>query len=106
MAKEHAEFPEEGGRAAWLGHGCAVLGFVYSRRWLPFNSRAEISIGIAAAGWLVRTIATSRTGFRHTKLDWPIGLFVLWTVASALLSAEPRVSSRSFNQSRCFCSSI
>lgn len=53
---------------------------------------AEIALAIGAAGWILRTLVTGRTGFRRTRLDLPILLFLLWTVASALLSAEPRIS--------------
>src|SRR5947207_12514388 len=93
MANEKPGDAERGGRAALLGHYAAVLGFFLFAAFAPHSiAAAEISLGIAGAGWLVRTIASRRTGFRYTRLDLPIALFLIWTVASALLSAEPRLS--------------
>lgn len=83
----------EDGRTALLGHFIAVLGLALFAAFAPHSiAAAEIAIAIATGGWLVRTIARRRTGFRHTRLDLPIWLFLIWTVASALLSAEPRIS--------------
>jgi hypothetical protein len=53
---------------------------------------AEISLALVAAGWLVRTLLTGRTGIRRTGLDLPIRLFFAWTIISSLLSPEPRIS--------------
>lgn len=53
---------------------------------------AEISLAIAAGGWLTRAIASRETGLRHTRFDLPIWLFFLWTVASSFFSEEPRIS--------------
>ena len=76
-----------------LGHYLAVLGFLLFAAFAPHSiAGAEISIAIVGGGWLIRTIASRRTGFQHSKLDLPIGLFLLWTFASALFSAEPRIS--------------
>src|ERR1700730_7334874 len=83
----------ENGRGALLGHYLAVLGFLLFAAFAPHSiAGAEISIAIVGGGWLIRTIASRRTGFQHSKLDLPIGLFLLWTFASALFSAEPRIS--------------
>jgi len=53
---------------------------------------AEISLAIAAGGWLTRSIASRETGLRHTRFDLPICLFFIWTVASCFLSEEPGIS--------------
>ncbi|HEV2765564.1 MAG TPA: O-antigen ligase family protein [Pyrinomonadaceae bacterium] len=53
---------------------------------------AWISLSIVAAGWLVRALATRRTNLARSPLDLPLLIFVLWTLASALLSFEPRIS--------------
>jgi len=53
---------------------------------------AEISLAIAAGGWLTRSIASRETGFRHTRFDLPIWLFFLWTIASSFFSEEPSIS--------------
>lgn len=80
-------------RGAALGQRVAVIGFFLFAVFAPHSiAGAEIALGIAAAGWLLRTLASRRTGFRRTKLDLPIWLFFLWTVASAFLSTEPRIS--------------
>ena len=53
---------------------------------------AEISLAIAAGGWLTRAIASRETGLRHTRFDLPIWLFFLWTIVSCVFSEEPRIS--------------
>ena len=40
----------------------------------------------------MRTILLRSTGIRRSPLDLPIILFATWTILSALLSAEPRIS--------------
>jgi hypothetical protein len=80
-----------GGASA--GQRLAVLGLFLFSVFAPHSiAGAEISLAIAGAGWLVRTITSGRTGFRRSKLDLPILLFLLWTVASAFLSTEPGIS--------------
>jgi len=58
------------------------------------HSVAASSIGavIAALGWLLRTLQTRSLGLRWSKVDLIIILSLLWTVISALLSEEPRIS--------------
>ncbi|MDQ2855069.1 MAG: O-antigen ligase family protein [Acidobacteriota bacterium] len=80
-------------RGAAFGHRIALVGFILFAAFAPHSiAGAEIALGIAAAGWLIRTLTSRRTGLRRTKLDLPIWLFFLWTVVSALLSSEPRIS--------------
>ncbi len=50
------------------------------------------AVVIAGLGWLVRTVATRSLGLRRSKFDLIIVLSLLWTVASSLLSEEPRIS--------------
>jgi O-Antigen ligase len=76
-----------------LGQRTAVVGFFLYSAFAPHSiAAAEISLAIVGAGWLVRTISRRKTGFRRTSFDLPICLFFLWTVASSLLSEEPRLS--------------
>jgi hypothetical protein len=76
-----------------LGQRTAIIGFVLYSAFAPHSiAAAEISLAIAGAGWLLRTLATRTTGFRHTRFDLPIALFFLWTVASSFLSEEPSIS--------------
>jgi energy-coupling factor transporter transmembrane protein EcfT len=76
-----------------LGERSAIVGFFLYSAFAPHSiAAAEISLAIVGAGWLVRTVATSRTGLRRTRFDLPIWLFFLWTVLSSFLSEEPRIS--------------
>ena len=78
---------------ARLGQVVAVGGFILYAAFAPHSiAAAEISLAIVGGGWLVRTLATGKMGFRRTQLDLPIWLFVLWTIASAVFSQEPRIS--------------
>jgi hypothetical protein len=80
-------------RSGSLFHQIAVLGLFLFAVFVPHSiAGAEISLAIAAAGWLFRTLVTGRTGFHRSALDLPIWLFVLWTIASAFLSVEPSIS--------------
>src|SRR5882724_12907347 len=82
-------------RGQWsrLGERTAILGFFLYSAFAPHSiAAAEISLAIVGAGWLVRTISSRKPGFRRTPFDLPIWLFFLWTVASSLLSQEPRIS--------------
>ena len=76
-----------------LGQRIAILGFVLYVAFAPHSiAGAEISIGIAGIGWLLRTLATRNSGLRRTRLDLPLWLFVAWTILSSLLSEEPNIS--------------
>ena len=76
-----------------LGQRAATTGFLLYSAFAPHSiAAAEISLAIVGAGWLVRTISSRKPGFRRTPFDLPIWLFFLWTVASSLLSQEPRIS--------------
>jgi len=76
-----------------LGNRVATAGFALYAAFAPHSiAGAEIALAIVGAGWLVRTIATGHTGFRHTSLDLPIWLFFAWTIASSFLSEEPQIS--------------
>ncbi len=82
-------------RETWcrLGQRTALVGFFLYSAFAPHSiAAAEISLAIVGAGWLVRSIAINKSGFRHTRFDLPVWLFFLWTVASSLLSQEPRIS--------------
>ena len=79
--------------AAHLGERVALVGFALYAIFAPHSiAGAEISLILVGAGWLMRLLATGRTGIRRTPLDLPILLFLGWTVLSAFLSAEPRIS--------------
>ena len=83
------------GREQWarLGQNTATLGFILYSAFAPHSiAAAEISLAIVGGSWLVRSIASGKTGLRRTPFDLAIWLFFLWTVASSLLSQEPRIS--------------
>ena len=76
-----------------LGHYSALTGFVLYAIFAPHSvAAADIAIAIATSGWLLRTIATRRTGLKHTQFDIPILFFLLWTAVSSFLSFEPAIS--------------
>jgi hypothetical protein len=78
---------------AHLGQRLAQLGLLLYVVFAPHSIAAsEISIAIAAVGWLVRTLATGNLGLRRSRFDLLILLFFLWTAGSSLLSAEPGIS--------------
>jgi hypothetical protein len=82
-------------REQWsrLGEWTALVGFFLYSAFAPHSiAAAEISLAIVGAGWLLRTLATNKSGFRRTRFDLPVWLFFLWTVASSFLSQEPRIS--------------
>jgi hypothetical protein len=71
----------------------ATAGFILYAAFAPHSiAAAEIALAIVGAGWLLRTLLTRKSGFRHTPFDLAIWLFFLWTVASSFLSTEPRIS--------------
>ena len=58
------------------------------------HSVAASAIGVAVAGigWLLKIVSTRSLGLRRSKFDLIILLSLLWTIASSLLSQEPRIS--------------
>ena len=82
-------------REQWsrLGEWTALVGLFLYSAFAPHSiAAAEISLAIVGAGWLFRSLATNKSGFRRTRFDLPVWLFFLWTVASSFLSQEPRIS--------------
>ncbi|HEX8071990.1 MAG TPA: O-antigen ligase family protein [Pyrinomonadaceae bacterium] len=53
---------------------------------------AWIGLALAFTGWLYWSFSTLRLHVRRTPLDLPFWLLFAWSVLSALLSAEPRIS--------------
>lgn len=81
-------------RVARVAERVAVAGFLLYAIFAPHSiAGAEIGLAVVGLGWLCRTLATRRTGLRgRTPQDFPICLFLAWTVMSAFLSEEPRIS--------------
>jgi hypothetical protein len=79
--------------AARFSWRVAIIGFCLYAIFAPHSiAGAEIALALVGLGWLARIIITGRTHIRRTRLDLPIWLFLGWTVLSALLSEEPRLS--------------
>jgi hypothetical protein len=71
----------------------AFAGFVLYAAAAPHSiAGAWVGLSLVAAAWLVRLFATREPGVRPTSFDFPLWLLYAWTVLSAFLSYEPRVS--------------
>jgi hypothetical protein len=87
------EHEPSAGRLARAGEGLGPAGFALYAAAAPHSIAVSwIGLSFAVLGWLVRMLATRRTGLRRTSLDLPLWLFFAWTALSCLLSEEPRVS--------------
>lgn len=87
---------------AKLGQRIALAGLFIYVVFAPHSVAASASgVGIAGVGWLVRTIATGSLGVSRSRFDLVIFLSLLWTVLSALLSEEPRISVAKLTASWC-----
>jgi O-Antigen ligase len=76
-----------------LAEGTAFCGLLLYAICAPHSiAGAWIALSVSISGWLARTLITRRTNLRRTPLDLPLWLFYAWSVLSALLSAEPRIS--------------
>jgi O-antigen ligase len=85
-----------------LGQQIALAGLGIYVLCAPHSVAASATgVGIAGLGWLFRTISTRTLGLRRSKFDFIILLLLLWTVASALLSEEPRISIAKLQASWC-----
>src|SRR5215211_5395249 len=85
-----------------LGQHIALVGLAIYVVFAPHSVAASvIGVSLAGLGWLFRTLQTRHLGLRWTKFDLIIVLSLLWTVASALLSEEPRISLAKLQASWC-----
>jgi O-antigen ligase len=85
-----------------LGQQIALVGLGIYVLFAPHSVAASvIGIAIAGLGWLIRTLGTGSLGLRRSKFDVVIVLSLVWTVASALLSEEPRISIAKLQASWC-----
>jgi hypothetical protein len=74
------------GRTAYVGLGLYAVCAPHT------IAGAWIALSLVVLGWLGRTLLTRRTGLRRTPLDLPLWSLFAWSVLSAALSAEPRIS--------------
>lgn len=78
---------------AKLGQQIALIGLGLYVIFAPHSVAAStIGVALAGLGWLIRTIRTGSLGLRRSKFDIVILLSLVWSVASAILSEEPRIS--------------
>ena len=76
-----------------VGQQIALTGLVIYVLFAPHSVAAStIGVGIAGLGWVIRSVRTGGLGLSRSRFDVIIVLSLLWTVASALLSEEPRIS--------------
>jgi hypothetical protein len=85
-----------------LGRQIALTGLAIYVLFAPHSvATSAIGVGIAGLGWVVRTIRTRDLGLGRSRFDLIIALSLLWTVVSALLSEEPRISIAKLQASWC-----
>jgi O-Antigen ligase/PDZ domain len=85
-----------------LGQHIALAGLAIYVAFAPHSVAASvIGVAMAGLGWLIRTLGTGNPGLRRSKFDLIIALSLLWTIASALLSEEPRISIAKLQASWC-----
>ncbi|HEV8187962.1 MAG TPA: O-antigen ligase family protein [Pyrinomonadaceae bacterium] len=85
-----------------LGQQIALAGLAVYVASAPHSVAASvIGVAIAGIGWLIRTFSTGNLGLRRSKFDLIIVLSLGWTVISALLSEEPRISIAKLQASWC-----
>jgi O-antigen ligase len=95
LTSEKSVAGEAGQRIALVGLGIYVL-------FAPHSVAASaIGVALASIGWVLRTLQTRRLGLCWSKFDLIIVLSLLWTVASSLLSEEPRISVAKLQASWC-----
>lgn len=78
---------------ATLAQRTAIVGLALYVAFAPHSVAASaIGVALAGLGWLLKIVATGSLGLRWSRFDLVILLSLLWTVASSLLSEEPRIS--------------
>ncbi|HYP00484.1 MAG TPA: O-antigen ligase family protein [Pyrinomonadaceae bacterium] len=76
-----------------LAEATAFCGLLLYAVFAPHSiAGAWIALSVSIAGWLARTVIRRRANLRRTPLDLPLWLFYAWSILSALVSAEPRIS--------------
>lgn len=76
-----------------LGQRTAIVGLALYVAFAPHSVAASaIGVALAGIGWLLKVVSTGSLGLRRSRFDLIILLSLVWTVASSLLSEEPRIS--------------
>ena len=85
-----------------MGQRIALIGLAIYVVFAPHSVAASvIGVAFAGIGWVVRTLQTRHLGLRWSRFDLIIILSLLWTVISAVLSEEPRISLAKLQASWC-----
>jgi O-antigen ligase/polysaccharide polymerase Wzy-like membrane protein/PDZ domain-containing protein len=85
-----------------VGQGIVLAGLAIYVVFAPHSVAASsIGVAIAGIGWLIRMLRTRSLGLRWSKFDLIIFLSLFWTILSALLSEEPRISIAKLQASWC-----
>ena len=80
-------------KLARAGGRVALAGFALYAVFAPHSiAAAELSLIFVGAGWVMRLLATGRTGLKRSAIDLPVLLFLGWTVLSSVFSEEPGIS--------------
>jgi hypothetical protein len=80
----------------------ALVGLALYVAFAPHSVAASaIGVAVAGIGWLLKVAATGSFGLRRSKFDLIIVLSLVWTIASSLLSEEPRISLLKLQASWC-----
>ena len=85
-----------------IGQQIALGGLAIYVLFAPHSVAASvIGVSIACIGWIIRTITTGNFGLHRSRFDLIIVLSLLWTILSAVLSEEPRISIAKLTASWC-----
>src|SRR2546423_15631716 len=92
--RAHAdENARAGGRLSGATELLALAGFLVYALAAPHSIAASwVGLSAVVLAWLVRALATRRTGGRRTPLGLPLWVFLAWAALYCFLSAEPRLS--------------
>lgn len=94
--------PVQRSALAVFGQRTALVGLVLYVAFAPHSVAASaIGVAVAGIGWVLKAVSTGSLGLRRSKFDLIILLSLLWTVASSVLSEEPRISLLKLQASWC-----
>lgn len=78
---------------AKLGQQIALAGLGIYVIFAPHSVAAStIGVAVAGLGWMIKIVRTGSLGLKRSRFDLIILLTLLWSVASAIFSEEPRLS--------------
>ena len=85
-----------------VGQAIALVGLILYAAFAPHSVAASATaVCIAGVGWILRSLSTRSLGLQPTRFDLVIVLLIVWTVLSAVFSAEPEISMAKIHASWC-----